>query len=204
MLRQKIETRELRGGIQVCVYRGGDGEAAGQVIAQVCAGSIGWTDTRPVTPQTLFPALGLSSLLAAWTVHRMHHTDGALKYDDRIAKIWPTFTTTTTDNNNETTTDNNNETTTDNNNETITDNNNESTATTTTAGAEAEVSDRKSQLMVRDVLSHTAGLAHVLSPQLTMKLSDLCNWFVHALLQTIAPFVAMYTHFNCDLNGIPI
>ena len=162
MLRQKLEARELRGGIQVCVYRSGDGDEAGEVVAQVCAGSIGWADARPVTHQTLFPALGLSSLLAAWTVHRMHHTDGTLKYDDRIAKIWPNFATKTA-----TTTANNND--------------KESTVTATNVKPEPAASERKSQLIVRDVLCHTAGLAHVLSPQLTMKLKNLCNWFVRTL-----------------------
>jgi len=172
MLRQKLEARELRGGIQVCVYRGGDGEAAGEVVAQVCAGCIGWADARPVTHQTLFPALGLSSLLAAWTVHRMHHTDGTLKYDDRIAKIWPKFATKTT---NTTTNTKTNATTTANNDD------NDSTVTTTNVEPEPAASERKSQLIVRDVLCHTAGLAHVLSPQLTMKLKSLCNWFVRTL-----------------------
>ncbi|CAN0464708.1 unnamed protein product, partial [Ectocarpus sp. 12 AP-2014] len=71
-------------GCQVCViYRG-------QTLVDLCAGTQGPVDPRPVRPSTLFCVFSAGKAVCSTAVHLLADR-GLLRYDQRLSELWPEF-----------------------------------------------------------------------------------------------------------------
>lgn len=69
---------------KVCViYRG-------QTLVDLCAGTQGPVDPRPVRPTTLFCAFSAGKAVCSTAVHLLADR-GLLRYDQRLSELWPEF-----------------------------------------------------------------------------------------------------------------
>ncbi|CAM9245435.1 unnamed protein product [Scytosiphon promiscuus] len=81
---EEMVEREQITGCQVCViYRG-------QTLVDLCAGTQGPVDPRPVKPTTLFCAFSAGKAVCSTAVHILADR-GLLQYDQRLAELWPEF-----------------------------------------------------------------------------------------------------------------
>lgn len=71
-------------GCQLTVFR------HGRLVAQLCAGFVDETRTKPVATDTLFPIFSVGKGMMTTAFHRLVE-DGLISYDTRVAEVWPEF-----------------------------------------------------------------------------------------------------------------
>jgi CubicO group peptidase (beta-lactamase class C family) len=83
IVRRQIDRGEQI-GVQVCAYK--DGER----IVDVCAGTMGPDDPRPVQADTLFSSFSTTKGVAATALHILANR-GLIDYEAPVAQYWPAF-----------------------------------------------------------------------------------------------------------------